>query len=255
MSNLFGNLKEKTQNMEAAQDRIGGGGFILDTDIYEMTVKVAYVGKAKSGADFMTVILTREGSDTEYREDLYFTSGNDKGNTPYYVKGDKQLPLPGYTVVSDLCLVLGGAPLEETEFEEKTVNVYDFDQKKELPKSVMVPTALVNGKCLVAIQKALETKQAKNAQGVYVDTDETRETNSIEKIMDLGSRLTVVEAMAQATEPVYHDAWLEKNKGKVYDKTKKKGDGKPAPGGAAGAPPKAAGAAAPAARPSLFGKK
>lgn len=252
MTALFGNLKDKTKNMEAAVDRIGGGGYILDSDIYPMTLKMAYVGTAKSGATFISTIFTREGSDTEYREDLYITSGDEKGNLPYYVKNDKNFPLPGYTIVSDLCLVLGGVPLEETSFEEKTVNVYDMEAKKELPKSVMVPVDIIGKQCLLAIQKSLETKQVKGNNGEYVDSDETRETNNIEKVIDLDSRMTVVEAMANATEPVYHDTWLEKNKGKVYDKTKKKG-GKPSQG-TAGAPPKAGGAAQ-TERPSLFGKK
>ena len=255
MSTLFGKLKEKTANMEAARDSVGGGSFVLESDIYEMYLKLAYVGKAKSGANFMTLILTREGEEREYREDVYFTSGDDKGNLPYYVKNDKQFPLPGYTIVSDLCLILGGAPLEETEFEEKVAKVYDYEAKAELPKTVMVPSELLGKKLLVGIQKILDVKQQKDASGNYVDTDETRESNSIDKLFDLDSRMTVLEAVNQAEEAVFYNTWIEANRGKVRDNTKrtKKGD-KPTQGGNTGAPPKASGAAPSAPKKSLFGK-
>lgn len=256
MSTLFGNLKEKTANMEAARDTVGGGSFVIDSDAYEMTLKAAFVGKAKSGANFMTVIFTRDGEDREYREDLYFTSGDEKGNLPYYVKNDKQFPLPGYTVVSDLCLILGGAPLEETDFEEKVLNVYDYEQKKELPKTVMVPVELLSKKLIVGIKKVLDVKQEKDASGNYVDTDQTRESNNIDKLFDLDTKMTVLEAMNQATEATFYTTWVEANKGKIQDNTKraKKGD-KPGQAGAAGAPPKASGAAASAPKKSLFGNK
>lgn len=255
MSALFGNLKEKTQNMEAARDSVGGGGFVIDADAYEMTLKVAYVGQSKGGANMLTVIFDRDGND--YREDIYFTSSKEKGQLPYYVKNDKQFPLPGYSIVSDLCLILGGLPLEETSFEEKVVNVYDFDQKKELPKTVMVPVELIGKKLIVGVQRSTENKQAKDASGNYVNTGETRDVNNIDKLFDLDSKMTVLEAMNQATEPVFYDTWVAANKGKVRDNTKK-GGGAPAAGGTAGAPPKANGAASPAggaARPSLFGGK
>ena len=81
---LFGNLKEKTKNVEAAKDSLGGGGFgAKETDIYTGDVKVAYVGKADSGADWMQLIIenmkTSDGLDAgEFRAQGYFTSGNAK---------------------------------------------------------------------------------------------------------------------------------------------------------------------------------
>ena len=252
MSNtLFGGLKAKTEKMEQARDSVGGFT-AKDSDIYGAVLKVAYAGKSKGGANFLsTVFVLADGS--EYKEDLYFTSGDDKGNLPYYTKGDKQVPLPGYTIVSDLLLVTAGTSLEEANFEEKVVNVYDAEAKKELPKSVMVPVDAIGKNVSLAIQKILEVKQKKNeSTGAYEDTDETRETNSIDKVFDTDSKFTVIEAQNSADEPVFWDKWLEANKGKVRDNTKKKGGGQQA--GSNGAPPKA-GAAAPAPKTSLFAKK
>ena len=87
MSNLFGNLKDKTKNAEATKDSLGGGFGAKETDIYTGVVKVAYVGKADSGADWMQLIVedlkNSDGAPAgEYREQVYFTSGKEKGNKP-----------------------------------------------------------------------------------------------------------------------------------------------------------------------------
>ena len=254
MSNtLFGNLAAKTEKMEAARDSVGGFA-VRDSDIYAAVLKLAYAGRSKGGANFLSLVFTMPDG-TEYKEDAYFTSGDDKGNLPYYTKNDKHFPLPGYTLVSDLLLITAGTSLEEANFEEKVVNVYDAEAKKEMPKSVMVPVDALGKPVSIAIQKVLEVKQQKNeATGQYEDTAETREVNNIDKVFDTDSKFTVIEAQNNAEAPVFYDKWLEANKGKVRDNTKKKGGGNAAAGGAAGAFPKAGGASA-APKQSLFGKK
>lgn len=262
---LFGNLKEKTGKVEETKDSLGGSFGAKETDIYTGVVKVAYVGKADSGADWMQVIIEdMKNSDGvpvgDYREQLYFTSGKEKGNKPTYEKNGKEYYLPGFTVVNDMMLMTTGAELFDAEFEEKIVKVYDFDAKAEVNKSVMVPIEMIGQPVTFALQKAVETKQ-KKVGTEYVDTDETREVNNIEKVFHPELLLTVVEVReAEKKEveltpelAVFHAAWLEKNKGQTRDKTKGKGNGK------GGTPPKpgAAGStsSAPAGGKSLFGKK
>ncbi len=86
MSNLFGNLKDKTKNAEETRDNLGGGFGAKETDIYTGDLKVAYVGKADSGADWMQIIIENlKNSDGtpagDYREQIYFTSGKEKGSS------------------------------------------------------------------------------------------------------------------------------------------------------------------------------
>lgn len=260
---LFGNLKEKTQNAEETRDSLGGGFSAKETDIYTGVLKVAYVGKADSDADYMQIIIEdMKNSDGvpagEYREQAYFTSGKDKGNKPTYEKNGKEYYLPGFTVVNDLLLMTTGAEIFEANFEEKVVKVYDFDAKADVPKAVMVAIDAIGQPVTFALQKATEVKQKKEGN-TYVDTDETRDVNSIEKIFHNELLVTVVEAREAEKKgvevtrelAVFHDAWLDKNKGVTYDKTKGKGNGK------GGVPPKpgASTGSAPAAGKSLFGKK
>jgi hypothetical protein len=265
---LFGNLKEKTQNVEAAKDSLGGGGFgAKESDIYTGTVKVAYVGKADSGADWMQLIIENlkgsAGNDAgEFRAQVYFTSGNAKGNKPTYEKNGKEYFLPGFTVINDMMLMATGTFLADADFEEKIVKVYDFDLKAETNKSVMVPVDLVGQTVTFALEKILEAKQVKGDNG-YVDSGETREVNEIQKVFHPELLVTVVEAQeAEKAEKeltpelaVFHAAWLEKNKGKTRDKTK----GSTGGNGKGGLPPKpGAGAGtgtAPAGGKSLFGKR
>lgn len=247
---LFGDLKN--DGLEESQDRLGGFA-PLDTDIYTGPIKMAYAGAAASGARSVTLIVEHSGK--EYRETVYIT--NKKGENFFINKDDpkKKVPLPGFTTVDDICLVTTGKPLCEQNAEDKMVKVYDPDQKKEMPKSVPVLTELLGQTVSLAIVKTLENKSIKSGDE-YVDTAETRYTNSIEKVFHTESRMTVAEARNGAEKPAFWDAWVERNKGKERDKRTIK-DGQAGavgrPGKVPAGPPVAAGQAAP--RKSLFGSK
>src|SRR5690606_8884096 len=168
----------------------------------------------------------------------------------FFVKDGKKIPLPGLTIINDLCLIATGEPLSEQETEEKLINLYDFEATKEVPTSAPMITDLVGAEISLAIQKNLEDKKEKDAAGDYAPTGETRETNTISKVFHTETKMTVVEALEGAEEAKFWDAWLEKNKGKVFDRTQKDaGGGKPA--GARPTPTRAKESG----RPSLFGKK
>lgn len=251
---LFKNLT--SQGLEETQDRLGGGGAV-ETDIYSGRIKVAYAGESKRGAKNVTILVALEGG-REYRETVYIT--NAKGENFFLNKQDnsKKVPLPGFTVIDDICLCTTGAPLADQDVEEKTVKVYDFDAKAEIPKSVPVLVGLIDQPISLGIVKSIEDKSKDDGNGNYVPTGETREVNTIDKVFHTETRMTTVEARNGADEAGFWDAWLKKNKGQTRDKTSKEAAGQ---GGAAGAPraanaaPQAGGNAAPAAKKSLFGNK
>lgn len=241
---MFNNLTDT--GLEKAEDRLGGGYSVRDTDIYTFKIKAAYAGKSQGGA--MNVSLIAVDGQGEYRETIYIT--NKKGEN-FFVKDGKKVPLPGFTVINDLCLIATGEPLSEQETEEKVINLYDYEAKKEVPTSVPMIMSLLDAEVSFAIQKVLEDKNVKNAEGEYVPSGETREVNTITKVLHTETKMTVVEAMNGAEEAKFWDAWIEKNQGKVYDRTKKDaGGGKPV-----GARPTPTGGAKEGGRPSLFGKK
>lgn len=244
---LFNKLTN--DGLEESQDRLGGYS-PFDTDIYTGKIKVAYAGESTQGATSVTLLVELDGK--EYRETLYVTN---KKKENYFLSEDKKkVPLPGFTVVDDICLIATGKPLADQETEDKVVNIYDFEAKREVPKSVPVLTELLGQKISLGIVKQLENKNAKNNAGEYEPTAETREINVIEKVFHPELKLTVAEARNGSDTAKFWDAWIERNKGQTRDKRKiKEGggtEGRPARSGSA---PAQAGAAP--ARKSLFGSK
>lgn len=234
---LFATLK--ADGLEEAQDRLGGSK-TYETDIYVFTVKAAYASPAASGAMGVGLVLDLDGD--EYKETVYVT--NKKGEN-YFEKNGKKVPLPGFTLIDDICLIVTGKPLASAVTAEKVLNVYNPDQKKEVPTSVQVLTELTGEKIALSILKQKVNKQVKTNDG-YVPTNESREENAIDKAFHPTQKLTVVEAKKGEQEAKFWDAWLEQNKGKTRDRFKEV----KAPNGA----PAAAGGAAPA-RTSMFGPK
>lgn len=246
---LFKNLTN--DGLEKSEDRLGGGFAAKESDIYHGKIKFAYATKSSGGA--MGIVLSVALADnTEYRETLWIT--NKKGENFFLNKQDptKKVPLPGFTVVDDICLVACEKPLSDMDSEEKTINVYDFEAKRELPKSVDMLVELIGKDVALAIVKETVNKQAKNeATGEYEPTNETREQNVITKVFEPNSKFTVAEAREGADAPAFYDAWLERNKGKTIDRTAKTGSASGAPGQA----PAANASAGAAPKKSLFGKK
>jgi len=252
MSNIFGKLT--SDGLEQTQDRLGGGYQPLDSDIYTGTIKTAYAGQAASGAMSVTLLVDLADG-REYRETLYVT--NKKGENFFISEAKKKVPLPGFTVVDDLCLIATGKPLAEQETEEKVVKVYDREAQAEVPKSVPMLMALLGQPVALGVIKQIVNKNEKQGDE-YVPTAETREENYIDKVFHPELKLTVAEARNGQDKATFWDAWGERNKGQTRDKRTIKDGAASAPAGRTstakpGTPP-AAGGQQPA-RQSLFGKK
>ena len=246
MTKMFGSLT--SDGLEESEDRIGGFQ-PLDTDIYTGPIKAAYAGASDGGAKNVTLIVDVGGR--EYRETIYIT--NKKGENFFLNKNDnsKKVPLPGFTVIDDLCLVTTGKPLAEQDVEEKVVNVYDRKVQREVPTSVNMLVELLGQTASFGIVRQTVNKNQKADDGSYVPTAETRDENIIEKIFHTETKMTVVEARNGAEGPTFWDSWLNKNQGQTRDKRTLK-DGEGGQSGRPGRTPPAAGQSAP--RKSLFGK-
>lgn len=246
---IFGNLTN--EGLEETTDRLGGFQFRA-TDIYPATIKAAYAGQSAGGARNVTVVV--ELPDGEYSETIYVT--NKKGENWFLNQNDKskKVPLPGFTTIDDICLVTTGKPLAEQDSEEKVVKIYDFDERKELPKAVPMLVDLIGQTLFLGIvQQTVDKNQKNESTGEYEPTGETRDENVIEKVFHDPSKMTVVEARQGATEPVFFEKWLSKNKGNVRNKTKG-ADGKGAQSGRPGGGAPQSGNGGQKKTSSLFGK-
>lgn len=231
---MFENLK-MSSDVEAQVDRLGGS-YVVDTDVYEMTVDMAYVEPADSGA--LGLHITLVNPESTIRQTLWMTSGTAKGGKNYSEKNGKKRYLQGFLNANDLCLMTIDKPVAELTTEEKVINVYDFNERKEVPQAKQVATELLNKTIKVGIVRQVVDKNAKGADGQYHPTGETREENDIDKFFHNPTGLTVVEAQSGMKEGVFIHQWLEKNKGV----TRQRATG--AAGGATGASTGAAAAQA-----------
>jgi hypothetical protein len=259
----------KSEGLEGQEDRLGGFSR-KTTGLYPGKVKVAYLTKSPKGASALN--LTFEINGQEYREPpVYFT--NSKGENFYFTKDangnrtDKKAQLPGFFLVNSLCRLATGQELFELAdtVEEKTLKLYDPDEKKEVPKSVEVITGLTGAEVLLAIVEQTVNKSEKNDQtGEYEPIADSRDENVIEHYFHLDTRASINE-MDKALEAekegkaipefLFATQWEERYGGKKRDKrTIKDGDasapksGRP---GSAGGAPAASGKAATS---SLFNK-
>ena len=243
---LLKSFVKATNAAESVERDTLGGGYILPSDIYMLSIETAYLQPAASGA--VGVVLrfkTKEGG-KDYRETVYIT--NRKGET-FYVKDGQQHLLPGYLMIDTLCQMVTGNSLENQNTELRTVKVYDPELQKEVPAEREVLVDLQGGLVYAGIIKSVEDKTKKDASGAYVPTGETREANSISKFFHSESKQTLAEAIA-GTDAKFFDDWLAKYKDQVINNAK----------GVTGGAPQGKAPAAPANAPApttggLFAKK
>lgn len=248
MSNIFAN-KKSVKSEKVEDDYIGGGG-VLDTDIYPAKIKYAYIGKAaNSNARNLTLSLLINGS--EVTRSIWMT--NRDGDVTYKDKKTKEEKnLPGFNQVNSLAMLLLSKEIGELDVEEKTLNLYDFDAKKEIPQAVDCFVDLHDLELQVAIQRQTVDKTEKNeSTGDYEPTGETRDVNEFIKFFP-AERLVTISEVAHFVESLggtfdevladgdlgkaiskmeedgsYATKWLEKNRGETWDRsTGKKKEGK-----------------------------
>lgn len=234
--------KLTTEGLEKQEDRLGGYS-VLPTDIYISKIKAAYVTTSSGGAMGINLILDINGQ--EYRETVYVT--NKEGKNYFINNNKKKVPLPGFSIIDNICLITTGSPLAEQDTEDKVLQIYDYEQGKEVPQNVPVITELSGKEVAVAIVDEIENKREKKGNE-YVPVAESREVNHITHVFHPEEKKTVVEALNDK-EATFWDKWLEKNQGKKIDRrTIKDGNNTAAPSSGSDKP-------AQSPRKSLFGNK
>lgn len=238
---LFENMS--TEGHEEQTDRLGGYR-AYDSDAYDAVIKLAYASKSPKGARAVNFEFDL-GDNRTFKQTIYVT--NQEGENFWLSKDGKNTKntLPGWITVDNICLVTTEKPLSQQADEEKTVNVYDPELKRDAPKSVPVLVDLIGKPVTLGIVKQTVDQTEKDGNGGYRSTGKTKDENEINAVFHAESKMTVVEAR-KGLDPDFFNKWVEANKGNTRDKTSKAKGGN----GAAGAPQ--AGAAG-GARKSLFG--
>lgn len=210
---LFSNFT--TENLEQEQDVIYSS--LRESDIYPMTIEMAHVVTASSGAMGIRFIFKDE-SGRKYEETVYISTKEGKNYFVPKQSPETKRPLMGFTIANDICVFATGSPLATQQTEKKIVEQYDPELKKRTNKEAEVLTTLLGAKVQLGIQKILSNKEAM-IDGVYQPTDETREFNATNKVFNAEGK-TLNELVGEKPAEFKED-WLKANKGKLINRTKK----------------------------------
>ena len=207
------------EGVESNEDFMPGGNFVLDTGMYPMVVDLAYLGESSGGAVSVTIHLKEVGGKRQHRETFYVTSGKAKGRKNTYEKNGVKHLLPGMEAVNQLATITAGKPLPGLTPEEKTIKLWNFQERKELPTKVPALTQIIGATVLVALTKCAENKRTKVGDE-YIDTNERKEFNEVGKFLH-EDRFSVAEKIGSATDTAYYTRWTNSFDGDyVNDKFK-----------------------------------
>ncbi len=245
---LLKNVKTTTKVESTVEDdRLGGGRQLLNSDVYNFTIKGFYLDKAASGA--LCAVIDFENDDGKsIRVTEYFTN---KAGENYFTKDDKSHFLPGFLKLDALCILVNETPFFEQEFEDKHVQVYDRELQKEVPQKREVAVSMLGQQVKAGVIRQIVDVTKKNeTTGKYEPNGETREENIIDKFFHIETEQTLKEAEQGVEGGVFMQEWLAKYKDQIPNKAKGVTTGS-TPVGRTGAP--AQQGAAPA-KKSLFNK-
>lgn len=246
-------VNTSNEQIETDSDRLGGG-FVWDGGAYPVTILAAYSGKAKSGARSMN--LEVQGDDgRKFKFTEYVTSGDSKGNKPYYERDGKKSYLPGFNNMNAIAMFTAKKELSALTFETKILKLRDHAQKKDVPTEVPMAVEMIGKKFILGLEKHEVNKTTKvgtEYKPVHKPDQptvpETKFENQIGKIFFIDNNATIAEmreAKQKGTTVTadFYPKWVEANTGKVVNKVKTDGL-VPPPGsnGPAGTPTTAAGA-------------
>lgn len=208
---LLANLKTD-DTIQGDKDTLGGYR-TLDSDIYTGTINYAYLQKSQS-SQALAINLSVNIDGTEFKETLWISNRDGKN---FYEKDGKKNYLPSFTTANSIALFACQKELSDLDTEPKVLNLYSWEHQKEVPTEVPCITALHGKTVTLGILKEIRPKQVKNSQGYYVDSDETKEINTISKVFHPENNKTIAECKAKVYKAEFYQEWLDKYQGYVKE--------------------------------------
>jgi len=201
-------------DVTAEQENDSLGGFILPADVYKGKLDMVYLDKSPNGAICINIHFNT-GSHI-VRNTVYIS--NRKGEFTYNA-GKVAKPLPGYSQMDAFFKAVTGKGIAQQVSATKTIKIYNYDLRKEVPEEREVFVELIGTQAQVGILQVKEEKTNK----VSVDpknkpytegTGEFREFNELSKWFDEDG-LTTAEKASGETSPEFLEKWRDKFSYKV----------------------------------------
>lgn len=251
---LLSNIK-KVQAKGSDNDVLGGDR-LFNTGLVDFKIEAAFMTESSGGATMFNLHLLDPITKKVFKtQECIVTKA---GNSTYKDKEGDDVFLPGYITINSICQLSIDTELHdfgEDDTEIKTIKLYNFTDKKEVPTQVEMVTEMVGADITIGVIRQIVDK-TKNMAGQgepadYQPTGETREENVIGKVFHMETGFTIQELEAGANEgdtPEFRVKWAEKNT-ETYNRAK----GANANNGKSGAPTTASGDAP--VKKKLFGNK
>ena len=198
---------------------------VVPTGIYGAKIVEAYVRESQAPGSQAKGLHVNLRLDTgSFVEQCFWITG--RNGNPFSEKEGKRFPLPGYQSVESLAGLLANKPVNALTFEPKTIADRSYNANSGDMRTVEAATELLGKEIKVGIRKQIDFKRAKQGND-FVETNEKKESNVIDKFFDSVSGQTFTEKK-NSTPMKYSLDFLEQNKDKVFDRTAgKTPNGKP----------------------------
>lgn len=201
-------------------------GRVFESGVYPVTIQYAYTRRGDTGATTLVLeTTTPQGKTFTMQEGITHGKDYDYATTYKDSRTGKQVPITGYVIGNSVAVLAADKQIGELEQTNKVIEIYDFKERKVMPKEVPMLTELIGKKIVLGILKQVENKRRKGSDGKYADINESVEVNKVQKVFN-SDGFTVAELSNGADEPEYIIQWKKQNSGKVVNKFKEvKGSG------------------------------
>ena len=203
-----------------------GGGFLLPTNCYDVTITQFYSGKFESGAGFIVL----EGTTADGKKYRHQEITTNKAGQVTYTKDGEQFYLPGYNKMNSIAMLAARKELHALQWEEKQVKVWDQATKAEVVRPTPVAMDMIGKKITLGIIEAtvnVTEKQPDNKYAPVCGADGkplVRDENLLDKAFDYETKKTIPEFRAKSEKATFHAEWLAKHTAGVkQDRVKDKG--------------------------------
>ena len=218
----FGQLTKETSVEEAKE--FTNRSFILPTDVYKAVIEQAFVQKvpAKSGGfnyymNWKLKVHRADGSTQDVRVPSQFIAKEVNGSLIYfYEKEGKKNEYVSFAQLRRALDTIADIDIFKAKVEVRTIPVYDYKTKQEVPTQVEVYPEILGKEVVVGLEEVHENG--------YKDPTQIIKTNQIALFWRLvdGKPFSKKEITAGLTEPADVFAWKESHKGKPNTSNLKK---------------------------------
>lgn len=195
----------------------GNAAFTIpETNVYKATMLYAYMEQsAKEQNTYNIIIRWKLEQGYTFNETLWSVVKQGSVFSGTNKDGTKKMTY-GFQVATRYFATFVGKSLEQAfeNMSTKTVDVYDFGLRTDVPKQINCFTDSINAQGYVAFQRKVSNKQEKQGD-VYVATAERKTEPTIAFTTTLDKR--TLSELKIATAPTKLDAWQAANAGKDYD--------------------------------------